>query len=1030
MPVALAVALLFLSSLAAATLAPLPPGGPVPPSPARVPLSASSGGAESLARPDASALGAVLSTTDLVANQLYPGDQVPAVQDDPYSVVFDPGNGNLYVRGELGTAANVVNATTDRVLTTIGLPADQNPYILAPTLVPDPLTGDLFAMNFNEGNISVINGTTERVTGTFGSGLAPASGVVDPANGYLYVSDWNDDNVSVFNGTTDALVTTLPAGTHPGALLFDPTSSEVFVANYGSGNVTVIDTATNTWMKNIPTGAPLTYPLELALDVQDNEVDVGSETTYNLTVISASSLTVVAHPYVSYDSDGLAWAPRQDQLFVENGGEGNVTVFNQSEDDRVVANISTGSAPEGIAFDPVDQDVYVLNSETPNVTVIDPAMDRIVASVATNDGDDYGVAVDPSDGNVFVASEGTYTGSIRGFQANLTVIADGTNEPIASVPLEVFPVGLTYDAGAQEVVAADVAGQDVYRIDPATDLSVGTAPTGFSWSSAYDSATGDLWVLNWGSYNLTVLNPTFQSIANLSVGSGPSGIAFDSANGDVYVPDNAAGDVWVFNGATRAYSTTIPVLAGADLSAIVYDPHNQELYVADQTGENLTIINGSSQRTVGSIPVGAATLSLAFDSTNDTIWAANDGNFTVIGDSTNRSVANLTDTYAEGRVAFDAATNVLYDASNFESTVLAIGASNYSVLGTLYLGENFYSTGIAYDPANAVTYVSSSAAGIVSEIGQPKATYPVDFVESGLPTGTVWGVRLNGTLNSSAATTIGFRLTNYTYDWTIGSFSGYDPNVTSGSVTVDGMARTIDVGFTASVTASYAITFVESGLTAGSSWGVSLEGSFNSSTTSSVGFTDPDGTYSFSVPPVTGYGATPSSGSVTVNGRAVTQNISFAPGANVLSVTLTVSPASISLGGETNFSAVTSGGTPPIQYVYSGLPSGCTSSSVPTLACMPNVTGTFPVTVTVTDDLGHTAQANATLTVTSGTTSSPPPNSGSSTWLWLLLLVIVVAILVLVYLVLRRRRKDAAPRTPRSAAAPPPAPPPPSPPPK
>lgn len=970
--------------------------------------------------PGVGVLGTVISTTDLVADRALPGSTAPPEQADPQSIVYDGANGDIYIRGNQGETLTVVNGTTDRVTTSIYLPASANPYGYAPTLLVDPSTGNLYATNFNEGNLSIIDGATNRITGSIGSGISPASAVLDPTSGNVYVADLESNNVSVWDGTNNHFVASIPVGAHPDALLFDAASNELFVANIGSGNVSVIDTLTNQAVGSIGTGTSASSPQVLALDTHDNDVDVGSATTYNLTVISAATRTVVAHPYVSYDSDGLAYAPRQNELFVENGGEGNVTVFNQSENQRVVANITTGTDPQGIAFDAVDQEVYVLNAEASNVTVIDPVTDHTVANVATDDGLVYQVAVDTVTGNVFAASDGTYTGSLVGFQGNITVIADGTNHPLASIPLNVWPVGLTYDPGNGDLIAADVAGQDLYLVDPATGLSTGTAPAGYAWASAYDSNTGDLWVLNRGSENLTVLNPALHSIANLSTGTSPTAIAFDSSNGDIYVTDDLGGDVWVFDGATLAYSNTIPVKAFDLLNAILYDPHNRELYVSDATGENLTIINGTSQRTVGSIPTGAGTLSLAFDSTNDTIWTANSGNFTVLKDTTNKSVANVAYAYAAGQLAYDPANNVMYDPGNFESFLSGIGASNYTPLGRLSLGEAYYTTEVAYVPSDQDVYVSTAANGMLSVIGRPATLYPVNFVETGLPVGTLWGVTLGTSPNSSTTNTIGFEVGNSTPTFSVGAVTGYAVNVSAGTITVNGAGRTVYLGFSP-VGTSYSLTFQESGLRAATTWSVSVEGSAMSSATPSIVFPELDGSYSFSVVPVTGYGATPSSGLAVVDGGPTTEAIAFAPGSGALSVTLTVSPATVVLPGSTNFTTVTSGGTPSFRFAYSGLPGGCLTADFSVLSCTPTVTGTFTVTVSVTDDLGHTAEANATLTVESPTL--PPPSNGLGTWLWIVIVIIVLAAALLFFSLSRRRK--ARPMVPAYSPPPPPTPPPP-----
>ncbi len=74
---------------------------------------------------------------------------------------------------------------------------------------------------------------------------------------------------------------------------------------------------------------------------------------------------------------------------------------------------------------------------------------------------------------------------------------------------------------------------------------------------------------------------------------------------------------------------------------------------------------------------------------------------------------------------------------------------------------------------------------------------------------------------------------------------------------------------------SYNVTFTESGLPSGTSWSVTISGSTVSSTTTSLIFSKSNGTYSYTVGPVAGYKATPSTGSVTVSGAAASQSIAF-----------------------------------------------------------------------------------------------------------------------------------------------------------
>jgi outer membrane protein assembly factor BamB len=74
---------------------------------------------------------------------------------------------------------------------------------------------------------------------------------------------------------------------------------------------------------------------------------------------------------------------------------------------------------------------------------------------------------------------------------------------------------------------------------------------------------------------------------------------------------------------------------------------------------------------------------------------------------------------------------------------------------------------------------------------------------------------------------------------------------------------------------SYRVTFSETGLPSGHAWYVTFDGSINSSTTSSVVFSDANGSDRFTVGGISGYPASPSSGSITISGKAVKEHITF-----------------------------------------------------------------------------------------------------------------------------------------------------------
>ncbi|MGI0133285.1 MAG: alkaline phosphatase family protein, partial [Thermoplasmata archaeon] len=155
------------------------------------------------------------------------------------------------------------------------------------------------------------------------------------------------------------------------------------------------------------------------------------------------------------------------------------------------------------------------------------------------------------------------------------------------------------------------------------------------------------------------------------------------------------------------------------------------------------------------------------------------------------------------------------------------------------------------------------------------ATYSVTFTEAGLPSGTPWSVDLAGSHQSSNGSSIAFTEPNGTYTYSVGEPGGYAASPGSGSVSVSGGATSQSISFSPLSKGSYSITFSETGLPSSSSWWVTLNGSTQHSTGTSIAFIHGNGTYPFTIGGPSGYSAAPSNGSVLVRGSSVTVPVAF-----------------------------------------------------------------------------------------------------------------------------------------------------------
>ncbi|MGA8274794.1 MAG: YncE family protein [Thermoplasmata archaeon] len=1027
--VVLLVSLLLVSSFLFGAVAAGTPTGPriagtssnVPVSPHTVrvaagPITPASGG-----------VGSVIDTLDLTSNRLLPGNQQPAVQGGPQMVLYDPSSGNFYVRGNGGQTISVVNASTDTVLTSLTVGYGGSAYIPnVPTAALDLATGYLYETNPSLGTVGVIQTSTNVLTASIELGTSPGGIVFDPANGNLYTSNLITDNVSVISGTTNQVLTSIHVGGEPGAILYDPIDTEVFVSNFNTGNVSVINTTSEAVVANPRTGLVGSEPVALTLNTKDDLVSVVNSLTDNITVIDGTTNAATASVTVGSVPTSATYAPSTDTLLVANGASNNVTVL-QQPGNTAVTSIGIGHGAEGAGYDPKNGYVYTANYGSNSISILDPATNTVVGTVTTNNfPEDLGV--DTDSGNVYVANLGTDAAD-----SNLTVISGSTSLPVAAIGLVAYPTSLTA-APNGDLYAIDYGGQDAYIIAESTSLETGIAPAASPGpdDSAYDAATGDLYIASEPTGAVNVVTATGTVVTTLNLGFGSDGVAYDPSNGLVYVSNYYSGNITIINGATETVQTVISVESFDSLAAEIYDPADSSVYVADFLNHNVTVVSGEA--TNGSIQVGSEPSSFAYDPSNNTIFVANygSGNISVINASTNQLVGSFS-SYAPSYLAYDSGTNSLYMSSRENGQVNAYNATTYALLGPpLNIQSSIISGGIAYSATTGYIYVSNMYDSSISILSGVNVTsYPVTFVESGLTTGTTWGVTLGGSPNDSVGRTIGFIEPNGTYPFTIASVTGYVANVTSGDVLVSDGPATVYIGFTTqSSSNSYPVQFNETGLPAGTQWGVSLAPSFAGGSSSvaapsSIVLEAPNSTYTFTVAAVPGYSASPSSGSLTVAGLPLYQKIAFTAGASALTASLTVDPTSLTLGTSAGFTTTPGGGTPPYSYVYSGLPTGCTTSSVAAFTCTPTVTGTFTITVNVTDLNGAHAVAHATLTVASP--SSPAGTSGLSTLDWGLLVVVVLVILLLLFFFLwRRRRKDEptpAPK-PEGPSSPPPSAPP------
>ena len=421
------------------------------------------------------------------------------------------------------------------------------------------------------------------------------------------------------------------------------------------------------------------------------------------------------------------------------------------------------------------------------------------------------------------------------------------------------PAWLAYDHADQSFYVAVapssvdvVPGNFTWAPNVTATIPVGSAPFGV----AVDDRTGDIFVTNSGSNNVSVLNPSGPNpIKSIPVGTDPLGVAYDPVDSEIYVANNGSDNVSVISDSTLTVVATIPV--GANPTGVAVDPVSGRVYVANHGSANVSVIANGTTSVAATDPTLAGPYGVAVDNQTGLAYVTDEfaGNVTVVNATatvTNISIPGVGWSFNLQGVAYDWADGYIWVAAG-ENPLAVIDPATETVVTVL----TFDPAGVAFDPDTGdvcVTNTANTTFECAQFLAPPPTYYLVSFNESGLPAGHPWNVTLAGNTQSSiySGESLDYYVTNGTYSYVVGGAYGYAATPSSGQVTVDGADEFLNVSF--STVPEYPVTISEVGLPNGTFWEVdfgSEVGSFVSSG-SSVVVDLTNGSYSF-LPLANGY---------------------------------------------------------------------------------------------------------------------------------------------------------------------------------
>jgi hypothetical protein len=526
-----------------------------------------------------------------------------------------------------------------------------------------------------------------------------------------------------------------------------------------------------------------------------------------------------------------------------------------------------------------------------------------------------------------------------------------------------WPQSLTYDAAKDRIYSASgpYGSGGLLSINASSDRTVvtnGTFPTiaTLSYDPANDTIAalapnGTLYVLNGANGKLTSTSiveslpyVTTYYAYSLILGNTSTMIAA-AGQGQVLVIDLPNGtishDVWA---------------GGLDPTAPTYDPANGQIYVADQgTGAPTAVVNATSGRTTGFI-YGAAPFGTFYDAAIASPVLVRYGGLSVVNGTTERIVQNVT-TAGPGpgtpsTATFDANTGDVFDIDT-NATLVLNGTTLAPVASLPYVG-----TGLLAVPSLQRLYIFTGGAVVhvvntttlrtVANVTLPGSCDAMMGAYDPSDQEVYIAEQVCSSLSVLNTSTNGISATVSLPDWQ--TAVTYDP-AAGGVIATDANALSANFVF--------------------------LVSDHNNSLVQSLRV----GNY-----PV-GETYDPRMGWMMV-ANEYGGTLSAVSASIPLAVTLTAIPAVGQVGAGAQLLANVTGGLAPYSFVYTGLPSACSSLNSSVLNCTPEATGQYSLEVQVTDSHGNVSSASfswpvaAPLQITSFSATPNPIDLGATTDFW------------------------------------------------
>jgi DNA-binding beta-propeller fold protein YncE len=271
-------------------------------------------------------------------------------------VVFDAGMSRVYVAH--GDRTTVVDARSGEIIGQVSeIPGGTHGTAMSAA------TGQGFTDDGRAGQAIAFDLTSLKITHRIPADVDADAIVIDKATGHIFVIEGDPAAITVIDPKTDAVVATIKAGEKMEYAAADDRGT-IYVAGEANSDIIRIDARTNTVTARWPT-PDCTSPHGLAIDKAAHRLFMGCINKM-LMVVDADNGHVIAELPIGKGNDAVAVDPVRKRVFSSNGGDGTISVYQQTAPDTYAAldPIVTAISGRTMSIDPVSGRLFVAVADT------------------------------------------------------------------------------------------------------------------------------------------------------------------------------------------------------------------------------------------------------------------------------------------------------------------------------------------------------------------------------------------------------------------------------------------------------------------------------------------------------------------------------------------------------------------------------------------------------------------------------------------------------------------------------------------